>query len=96
MSLSRQAVVYLGVVIGVVFSSAVTQFKAGEGPTFDVSLAVVALAAIIGLVIFPQVYEKLSIRTDAPLLVQLGFAVQSGVFWHVLFNLVGKAMAASH
>lgn len=92
MPLLHQLVVYIGVVLGVLFSSAVQQFRAGKGPVLALPLGVVVTAVIVGLVLFPQVYEKLRLRADLPLLVHLGLALQNGVFWQVLFTAIGKAV----
>lgn len=89
----KQLVIYLSVVVGVLFSSAVDQFKRGETPALDVRVGVVAVVAVVGLVIFPQAYEKLRLSSTLPLLVQVGLSLQNGIFWHVLFTAIGKAIA---
>jgi membrane protein YdbS with pleckstrin-like domain len=88
----QQIVFYLGTVIGVVVSSAVTQFQAGEPPTLSITFTTVVIAAIVALVIIPNFYTKV-IKEDSPFIVQLGLFVQNGVFWSVMLSAVGKTIS---
>jgi len=45
-------------------------------------------------VIIPVVFEKLSVRPDAPFIVRFGLFVQNGVFWQVIIGSIGKTFAA--
>ena len=90
----EQMVMYLGTVVGVFFSSAVSQSKNGAFSGFNFTLSIVVLSAIIGLFIIPVIYEKLSIKPNTPFIVRLGLFVQHGVFWHVLFDSIGKTIAS--
>ncbi|KYK31124.1 MAG: hypothetical protein AYK19_17260 [Theionarchaea archaeon DG-70-1] len=92
MSLTRQILMYVGVFVGVLFSTAVSHFKSGEEITLAMTLGEVVAAAVIALVIMPLVYEKLQLYSKAPLIVQFGLFVQNGVFWHVLIELVLKGV----
>ena len=88
-----QFLMYLGIFIGVLFSSAVSQFQSGEEINLTFTASTVVISAIISLILVPLVYEKLRLKPDYPLLIQFGLFVQQGVFWHVLFNSLGKVMA---
>jgi hypothetical protein len=95
MPIWEQLMMYFGTVVGVLFSSAVMEFKSGEFETFSVTITSIILSAVIALVIIPVVFEKLNVKPDAPLVVRLGLFVQHGVFWQVLFGAMGKAFAAA-
>lgn len=88
----EQLLMYFGIVVGVLFSSAVSQFKAGESVGLKFTVATVVLSLVVAFVIVPAAFEKLNARLDAPLLVRVGLFVQHGVFWNVLFAAVGKAI----
>jgi len=92
MPLWEQILLYLGTVVGVIFSSAASQLARGDQPTLSLSVATILTSAVIGLVIIPLVYEKLKVKAESPLLVRVGLFVQSGVFWHVVCSAVGKAL----
>ena len=94
MPLWEQLSMYLGTVIGVLFSSAIMQYKTGELGALMITMPTVVISAVIALVIIPVVFEKLNIKPDAPLLVRLGLFVQHGVFWQVLLSAVGKAFSS--
>ena len=86
----EQVVFYVGTVIGVFFSSSIMQFQAGKTVTLTITVTTVVLAAIVGLILMPFI-EKKGIKEDSPFIVQLGLFVQTGVFWSVIFTLIGKA-----
>lgn len=86
----EQAIFYLGTVIGVLFSSSIIQFQSGKAVTFNITLVTVILSAIVGLILMPFI-DKKGIKPDSPFVVQLGLFVQAGVFWSVVFTLIGKA-----
>ncbi|MBU7028793.1 MAG: hypothetical protein HXS48_17800 [Theionarchaea archaeon] len=92
MSLTRQILMYVGVFVGVLFSTAVSHFRSGEEITLAMTLGEVVAAAVIAFVIIPLVYEKLQLYPKAPFIVQFGLFVQNGVFWHVLIELVLKGV----
>lgn len=81
MSPAEQFLMYFGVVLGVYFSGLI---RGQESKT------TLLLSALIGLVIIPIAFEKLSVNPKAPLLVRFGLFVQNGVFWDVLFGAIGK------
>ncbi len=89
-----QALMYLGIFIGVLLSSTIAQFKAGNQISFEVNLATIIVSAAVALIIVPQAFEKLKMQPSAPLIVRFGFFVQNGVFWRVIFEAVGKAISA--
>ncbi len=89
-----QALMYLGVFIGVLFSSAVAQFKSGNRISFNIGLATIVVSAVVALIVVPQAFEKLKMQPSAPIIVRFGFFVQNGVFWRVIFEAVGKAISA--
>ena len=90
LALWKQMVFYGGTVIGVLFSSSIMQFQAGKTVTLTITVTTVVLAAIVGLILMPFI-EKKGIKDDSPFIVQLGLFVQTGVFWSVIFTLIGKA-----
>jgi hypothetical protein len=92
MSVFEQVVMYAGVVVGVILSGTVQQYKVGEPVTLRLTWGTGAMAAVVGLIIIPQVFEKLKVDSEAPFIVRLGLFVQNGVFWQVMFSAIGKAM----
>jgi hypothetical protein len=92
-SIWEQLLMYLGIGAGVLFSSAVSQFKAGESISLKFTVGTIVVSLLVAFVVLPSAFEKLSVRLDAPLLVRVGLFVQHGVFWNVLFAAVGKAVA---
>jgi hypothetical protein len=90
-SVTRQLLMYAGVFIGVLLSTAVTHFRSGN---LDLTMTAseIILSAVIALVIIPVVYEKLNLDPGAPFIVQFGLFVQNGVFWHVLIDSIGSVL----
>lgn len=95
MPFAEQLLMYIGILIGVVFSSAVQQFKSGSTINLNITIGSLLVAAIVALAIMPLIFEKLNVRPDAPLLVRFGLFVQNGVFWHVLFGSIGKIISTT-
>lgn len=91
MPLWQQLLLYLGVVIGVIFSSAVMQFKSGQPISLNITLTTIFVSIIVGLIIIPLAFERLSVKPDSPFIVRFGLFVQHGVFWQVILGLIGKA-----
>jgi hypothetical protein len=91
LSVARQAAMYVGTFIGVLLSTAVTHFQAGNT---DLTLTVyeVVLSAVVAFVIIPVVYEKLQLNPGVPFVVQFGLFVQNGVFWHIIIETLGSAL----
>jgi hypothetical protein len=89
----EQILMYIGTVLGVVFSSAAMQFSAGKLDRIAIRAPAVIVAMVVAFVIIPVTFEKLNVKADAPLLVRFGLFVQHGVFWQVLFGTVGKAIS---
>jgi len=90
LSWGQQALLYLGVFVGVFFSSAVDQFKIGGAVSLKFDSASLIVSAIVALMLVPVVYEKLRLNPKTPLLVQFGFFIQNGVFWQVVINSLSK------
>jgi membrane protein YdbS with pleckstrin-like domain len=92
MSPMSQVFLYIGVLIGVIFSNAVTQFSGGTEPKIAIDVVTVVISAIVSLMIVPYVYQKLTLDPKSPFLVQFGFFVQHGIFWQVIMGAIGKAI----
>jgi hypothetical protein len=92
MSPISQVFLYIGILIGVVFSNAVTQFSGGTEPKITINVVTVVISAIVALVIVPYVYQKLTVDPKSPFIVQFGFFVQHGIFWQVIMGAIGKAI----
>lgn len=90
LSTFRQISMYFGLFIGVFLSTAISQFKSGEEINISVSIGAILISAVIALILIPIVYEKLRLNPAAPFIVQFGLFVQNGVFWHVIFDSIGK------
>lgn len=88
LSFGKQAVMYLGVLIGVFFSAAIEQFKKGENINISLSFNTMIISVIVAFIIMPLIYEKLRLNPEAPVLIQFGIFVQNGVFWQVIFSSV--------
>jgi hypothetical protein len=85
----EQFLMYAGVVVGVMFSSAVINANSAG---LAISWRYVVWACIVGLVLMPTVFRKLNVKPNAPLIVRLGLFVQNGVFWQTLVQAVGKSI----
>ncbi len=92
LSLVRQLTMYVGLFVGVLFSTAVGQFRSGEDITLAITTGKIVGSAVIALIIIPHVYGKLRLDPGSPLLVQFGLFVQNGVFWSVIVDLVSEAI----
>ena len=82
---------YAGTVLGVVFSNAVAQAQKGQVVALNLNWAWLAIASVIALMLFPQVWARVGAKTDSNLLVRVGIAVQSGAFFSVLLTAAQKA-----
>jgi hypothetical protein len=91
LSLPHQLLMYVGTFLGIVFSTAICQFRSGS-INLEFPIGEIMLSAVIAVVIIPLVYEKLMLNPKAPLIVQFGIFVQNGVFWHVLIDSVGSLL----
>ena len=85
-----QILMYLGIFIGVLFSSVVNQFAKGDSFSITINIGILLISTIISFTLIPIVYEKLKLNPGAPFIVQFGIFVQNGVFWHVIINSIGK------
>ena len=85
----EQILMYVGTFIGVFFSSMVMQFNSNKIEIFDLfNLTSLIFSAIVTLVIIPNVFEKLKVEANTPLLVRFGLFVQNGVFWQFSLNII--------
>ena len=91
LSFPHQLLMYLGTFLGIVFSTAICQFRSGS-MHLELPIGEIILSAVIAVVIIPLVYEKLMLNPRVPLIVQFGIFVQNGVFWHVLIDSVGSLL----
>jgi len=91
-SIQRQLLMYFGLLVGVVFSTAVNQFKKGEVANLNIDPATIIISSIIALILVPMVYKNLRIDSKAPFIVQFGLFVQNGVFWNVIVDSLGKVV----
>lgn len=92
LSLSRQIFMYIGVFIGVLFSSLVDQFKQGGNVHISFTVGQIIVSSVIALVIIPVVYEKLNLNPHAPFVVQFAIFVQNGIFWQVVIKAISAAI----
>jgi hypothetical protein len=90
-ALWKQCVFYLGLMIGILLSSAVMQFQSGKATTMNITPTTLVISCVVAFVLMPYVYEK-ALRPEALFIVQLGLFIQSGVFWSVIFTSIGKAL----
>ena len=86
----EQIVMYIGVLLGVILNSFITDYMAGENIELKMSISVIIISAVIALVVVPKAFEYSKFTTDMPFIGRLGIFVQFGVFSNVLFGLVGK------
>jgi hypothetical protein len=91
--LAQLLLLYAVVVLGVLFSEAVAMARAGGSVRVELSRSWLVVACVIALVVFPGVWRSIGTMPDTPLLVQLGFAAQGGVFWGVLLAGAEKGVA---
>lgn len=92
LSVQQQLSMYLGLLVGVIFSTTVNQFKNGETANLNMDLATIIISAVIALMLVPMVYKNLRVDSKAPFIVQFGLFVQSGVFWNVIVDSLGKVV----
>ncbi len=90
LSVKRQLLMYFGLLVGVLFSTAINQFKKGETANLNMDLATIIISAVIALMLVPMVYKNLRVDSKAPFIVQFGLFVQNGVFWNVIVDSLGK------
>jgi len=83
---------YMGVLVGVLFSAAIDRYKSGQAILPALSPTVLLISAVIALMLIPPIYQRLSIRPCSPFIVQLGVFVQSGVFWEAIVSSAAKAL----
>ncbi|MBN1585384.1 hypothetical protein JW899_03390 [Candidatus Uhrbacteria bacterium] len=94
MPLWEQIVLYVGTVIGVLFSSAIMKFNVEETVDLRFSVATLAVAAVIALLVTPSAFEKLKVSPDSPFLSRLSLFAQHGVFWQVVIEALRKTIVS--
>lgn len=92
LSVQRQLLMYFGLLVGVLFSTAINQFKKGEAANLNIDPTTVIISAIIALMLVPMVYKNLRVDSKAPFIVQFGLFVQNGVFWNIIVDSLGKVI----
>lgn len=88
MPLWRQVLMYLSAVVGVLMSSAVGQYEAGQTPTVSITLPIVLLALVIGMISAAMMYKYWAASGTGPILFQIGWFAASGVFWQTLLKVL--------
>ncbi len=91
-SVAHQVLMYVGIFIGVLLSTALAEFKSEGVINLSMTAGKVIISALIALIVVPQVYEKVNVNPGTPLLVQLGLFVQNGVFWSVVIDLISETL----
>lgn len=89
MSKMEQVILYMGLVIGVFFSSVVTQFREGNVIGLGSPFSLI-ISSVVALMIAPIAFEKFGVNADSPFIARFGLYVQQGVFWNVLLGSVGS------
>lgn len=92
LSVQRQFLMYFGLLVGVLFSAGINQFKKGEAANLNMDPAMIIISAVIALMLVPVVYKNLRIDPKSPFIVQFGLFVQNGVFWNVIIDSLGKVV----
>jgi hypothetical protein len=85
----KQIVLYIGTVVGVLFSTAIIQYKTGQVEALHISITSILLSLTIALILMPNIYEK-ALKPDTPFIVELGIFVQQGVFWSIVLTAIGQ------
>ncbi len=89
-SIIRQIVMYIGVFVGILFSTAVSQLQSEEAISMAMNAGRIIVSAIVAFMIVPQVYQRLN--PESPFIVQFGVFVQNGVFWSVAIDLIRETL----
>ena len=82
--LTQQVLLYATVVVGVLLAESVAMARRGGPISVQLTWPWVAVACVIALVVFPAVWREIGVMNGTSLIVQMGLAVQGGVFWGVL------------
>jgi len=87
MSFIEQIVMYLGIVLGVIFSSTVMNYSNNGVIDFTFSFGTMVIAFLVGLFIMPYVFEKVAF-VGKPVLIQFSLFFQNGVLWQVIATAI--------
>lgn len=83
----QQLLIFVGTLIGVILKPAVDTLKAGNTPDLKVAIPTIIVSIVISLIVIALTYRKEGLHTDAPLIVQIGYALQSGLLWQTLISI---------
>ena len=93
MKLWEQLLIYLFVTVGVVFSEVIIQYINTSKIIFNIPTVIELLIySALSLLIFPIVYYKIVLNSPKPILVQIGLAFQSGVFYQIIMKAVKSGL----
>ena len=84
-----QAIMWVGIFIGVFFSQLVMQAQAqgtNFNPTININPLQTVVYAVITIAITPFVYEKINIDPDADFIYKIGMYVLTGIFFPTILN----------
>ena len=84
-----QAALY-GTLLAAMLTNRYLRFHNGGTPGSFLTTAFLLQDAVAALTAFPAVYAKLQLKTDQPLLAQLGVIFTAGMGWqHLIFSVAG-------
>lgn len=88
-----QLIMYVGILIGVIFSSVLFQYKETNIVDFShLSIPLFLISFVIAFLIAPQTFEKLSVNPNGPFIVRFGLFIQQGIFWQVFLDALSFAV----
>lgn len=87
LTLSQQLLIFVGTLIGVILKPAVETLKAGNIPDLKVAIPTIIVSVAISLIVIALTYRKEGLHTNAPLIVQIGYALQNGLLWQTLISI---------
>jgi hypothetical protein len=86
-----QAALY-GTLLGAMLTNRYLRFQNGGTPGSFLTTAFLLQDAVAALTAFPAVYAKLQVKTDQPLLAQLGLIFTAGMGWqHLIFSVAPRS-----
>lgn len=89
----HQVFIYISLLIGIVLSDAVLQYIQGGHIIFNMpNIITVIICIVVALVVFPNVYSQIVSNPPKPILIQMGIAIQNGVFFQVVFKAMSKTI----
>jgi len=85
----EQPLVYLGLLVGVLFSELVEDFRSGQPINFNTRVILCSIG--VSFLLFPDLFKRLNAKTDSPLFVRCCISVQHGFFWQVILGTLNRA-----